>query len=228
MTIPTAQPTTVRVESSAAPASPSIKVVLCDDHVVVLAGLQQLVSTFDAIVVSATARNGYEALDAIERTSPDVVLMDLQMPELDGVATTRRIRREHPHVHVVVLTSFSDRGRIEAALDAGAVGYLLKDATPDELESAIRAAARGESPLAPKVAKVLVMRDESTVKLSAREIEVIEYVAAGMSNKSIARKLGIAEATVKAHLTSIFRAIGVENRTQAARWLGSNRRGDAT
>lgn len=197
--------------------------MLCDDHVVVLAGLQQLVSGFDGISVTATARNGFEVLDAIGRTLPDVILMDLQMPELDGVAATRRIRAEHPTVQVVILTSFSDRGRIEAALDAGAVGYLLKDATPEELESAIRAAARGESPLAPKVAKVLVTKDESAIKLSARELEVIGFVAAGLTNKIIARKLGIAEATVKAHLTSIFRAIGVDNRTQAARWLGTHR-----
>ncbi len=201
----------------------TIQVVLCDDHVVVLAGLQQLVSTFDGITVVATARNGYEVLDAISRTSPDVVLLDLQMPELDGVAATRRICAEHPAVNVVILTSFSDRARIEAALDAGAVGYLLKDATPDELESAIRAASRGESPLATKVAKVLVTRDDTAIKLSARELEVIEFVAVGLSNKQIARKLDIAEATVKAHLTSIFRAIGVDNRTQAARWLGSHR-----
>lgn len=202
------------------------RVVLCDDHVVVLAGLQQLVSTFADIEVCATARNGYEVLDTIARTHPHVVLLDLQMPELDGVAATRKIRSQHPDVHVVILTSFSDRTRIEAAIDAGAVGYLLKDATPDELESAIRAAARGESPLAPKVAKVLVTRDDTAVKLSTRELEVIEFVAAGLSNKQIARKLDIAEATVKAHLTSIFRALGVDNRTQAARWLGSYR-GDA-
>lgn len=205
-----------------------IKVMLCDDHVVVLAGLQQLVSTFNGIAVIATVRNGYEALDAVARVVPDVILMDLQMPELDGVAATRRIRLEYPTVQIVILTSFSDRGRIESALDAGAVGYLLKDATPDELESAIRAASRGESPLAPKVAKVLVTKDESSVKLSARELEVIEFVAAGLSNKTIARKLGIAEATVKAHLTSIFRAIGVDNRTQAARWLGTRRDGERT
>jgi DNA-binding NarL/FixJ family response regulator len=205
----------------------TIRVVLCDDHLVVLAGLEQLVATFSGIEVVATARNGYEAIDAVARTNPQVLLMDLQMPELDGVAATQRINQLHTDVSVVILTSFSDRERINGALEAGAVGYLLKDATPSELESAVRAAARGESPLAPKVAKVLVTRDEAATKLSAREVEVIELVAGGQSNKQIARRLGISEATVKAHLTSIFRAIGVNNRTQAARWLGQHRSGQS-
>jgi DNA-binding NarL/FixJ family response regulator len=202
-----------------------IRVVLCDDHLVVLAGLEQLVSTFADVEVCATARNGFEAIDAVRRTTPDVLLMDLQMPELDGVAATRRIHTEFPSTHIVILTSFSDRPRIEAALEAGAVGYLLKDATASELESGIRAAARGESPIAPKVAKVLMTRSEAQLLLSARERDVLQLVADGMSNKQIARKLGVAEATVKAHLTAIFRTIGVDNRTQAARWLGEQNEG---
>jgi DNA-binding NarL/FixJ family response regulator len=202
-----------------------IRVVLCDDHLIVLAGLERLVSTFADVEVCATARNGFEAIDAVGRTTPDVLLIDLQMPELDGVAATRRIHQEFPSTHIVVLTSFSDRTRIEAALDAGAVGYLLKDATALELESGIRAAARGEAPLAPKVAKVLMTRSEAQTLLSARERDVLQLVAAGMSNKQIARKLSVAEATVKAHLTAIFRTIGVDNRTQAARWLGEQNDG---
>jgi DNA-binding NarL/FixJ family response regulator len=200
----------------------ALRVVLCDDHLVVLAGLEQLVSTFDGIHVCATARNGREAIEVVERERPDVVLMDLQMPEMDGVDATKQIRTISPATHVVILTSFSDRARIEAALDAGAVGYLLKDATSAEIESAIRAAARGESPLAPRVAKILVTKTE-VVPLSSREREVLQYVAAGLSNKQIARKIGVAEATVKAHLTSVFRTIGAQNRTQAARWLGEQR-----
>jgi DNA-binding NarL/FixJ family response regulator len=200
-----------------------IRVVLCDDHLVVLAGLEQLVSTFTDVEVVGTARNGWEAIDVVERTQPDVVLMDLQMPELDGVQATARIRARFPEVQIVILTSFSDRGRIEAALGAGAIGYLLKDATQVELESAITAAAQGDAPLAPKVAKVLVTKpDPAEAALSPREREVIELIAAGMSNKQIGRRLGVAEATVKAHVTSIFRTIGVSNRTQAAQWLGTH------
>jgi DNA-binding NarL/FixJ family response regulator len=201
-----------------------IRVVLCDDHLVVLAGLEQLVSTFANVEVVGTARNGWEAIDVVERTHPNVVLMDLQMPELDGVQATARIRAQFPDVHIVILTSFSDRGRIEAALGAGAIGYLLKDATQVELESAITAAAKGDAPLAAKVAKVLVTKpDPAEAALSPREREVIELIAAGMSNKQIGRRLGVAEATVKAHVTSIFRTIGASNRTQAAQWLGTHR-----
>lgn len=196
-----------------------IRVVLCDDHGVVLAGLERLLSTFDGIEVVATAPDGAAAIAAVAVHRPDVVLMDLQMPNLDGVEATRRIMLEAPDTRVVVFTSFSDRPRITSALAAGAIGYQLKDATPAEIESAIRAAARGEAPLAPKVALTLVRVPEPGVLLTEREQEILGLVAAGMPNKSIGRRLGIAEATVKAHLTSIFRATGTQNRTQAARWF---------
>lgn len=200
-----------------------ITVLLCDDHIVVLAGLERLVSTFDGIRVVATANNGIEAVEAVERLQPDVVLMDLQMPGMDGIEATKRIVATRPESNVVILTSFSDRQRIQSALAAGAIGYQLKDATPAEIESAIRAAARGEAPLGPKVAMALVRSgpiEES--ELSPREIETLALIAKGLPNKQIARSLGIAEATVKAHVTAIFRSIGVENRTQAARWYERN------
>jgi DNA-binding NarL/FixJ family response regulator len=196
-----------------------IRVVLCDDHGVVLAGLERLLGTFDGIDVVATAADGNAAVAAVAVHRPDVVLMDLQMPGLDGVEATKRIMTEAPDTRVVIFTSFSDRPRIKAALAAGAIGYQLKDATPSEIESAIRAAARGEAPLAPKVAMTLVREPPATAVLSEREREILGYVAAGLSNKLIGRRLGIAEATVKAHLTSVFRSIGAENRTQAARWF---------
>jgi DNA-binding NarL/FixJ family response regulator len=195
------------------------RVVLCDDHTIVLAGLERLVSTFDGVEIVAVARGGLDAIAAVCEHQPDVVLMDMQMPEMDGVEATKRIMAIAPTTRVVILTSFSDRHRIQAALGAGAIGYQLKDATPAELDAAIRAAARGEAPLAPKVALALVRSgDADTATLSGRELETLALVAKGLPNKAIARKLGITEATVKAHLTSIFRSIGVENRTQAARW----------
>jgi DNA-binding NarL/FixJ family response regulator len=196
-----------------------IDVVLCDDHTVVLAGLERLVSTFPGIRVVAAVTDAIAALAAVEQHRPHVVLMDMAMPTIDGVEATARIMAAHPDTRVVILTSFSDRQRITAALGAGAIGYLLKDATPTELDSAIRAAARGEAPIAPKAAMALMRSDPlDSVNLSARELETLALVATGAANKVIARKLGITEATVKAHLTSIFRSIGVDNRTQAARW----------
>ena len=151
--------------------------------------------------------------------------MDLEMPAPDGIETTRRIRGAGSEVAVVILTSFSDRARILEALDAGAIGYLLKDATPGELESGIRAAARGESPLHPRAASALLsagVRPEAAgggaAGLSTREREVLALVVEGLPNKLIARRLEISEKTVKAHLTSVFRTIGVNDRTQAAIW----------
>jgi DNA-binding NarL/FixJ family response regulator len=147
------------------------------------------------------------------------------MPVLDGIAATARIRAVQPEIAVVVLTSFSDRERILRALDAGAAGYLLKDAEPDELGKAIRAAARGESPLDPKAARALLSSRAATgaaAPLSEREREVLAMVAEGLPNKVIAQRLSISEKTVKAHLTSVFRQIGVTDRTQAALWAQRN------
>jgi len=202
-----------------------IRVLVCDDHAVVRAGLDQLIRTFDDVEVVAAAGGGEEALAAIAEHGADVVLMDLEMPDPDGIETTRRVCRLHPDVAVVILTSFSDRARILLALEAGAVGYLLKDATPAELESGIRAAARGESPLHPRAARALLsagVRPDAGDGLSAREREVLALVAEGLPNKLIARRLEISEKTVKAHLTSIFRTIGVDDRTQAAMWAVRN------
>jgi len=159
------------------------------------------------------------ALAAAHR--PDVVLMDLSMPRLAGVEATRRIVAADGEARVVVLTSFSDQERILAAIDAGAVGYLLKDAEPDDVISGVRAAARGESPLAPKAASEILrtrLSPPGKSGLSAREREVLTCVARGLPNKLIARRLGIAEKTVKAHLTHIYGQIGVTDRTQAALW----------
>jgi DNA-binding NarL/FixJ family response regulator len=202
-----------------------IRIVIADDHAVVRAGLAQLLGTFPDVELVGAAADGEEAVALCAERRPDVVLMDLEMPVLDGIAATARIRAVQPEIAVVVLTSFSDRERILRALDAGAVGYLLKDAEPDELGKAIRAAARGESPLDPKAARALLSSRAATgaaAPLSEREREVLAMVAEGLPNKVIAQRLSISEKTVKAHLTSVFRQIGVTDRTQAALWAQRN------
>jgi DNA-binding NarL/FixJ family response regulator len=198
-----------------------IRLLIADDHAVVRVGLEQLASTFDEIEVVGVAVGGEQAVGLCAECRPDVVLMDIEMPGVDGIEATRRIVAARPGTRIVVLTSFVDRGRILRALDAGAVGYLLKDAPPEDLERAIQAAARGESPLDPKAARVLLtarMSPPPNERLSEREREILGMVARGMPNKVIALRLGISEKTVKAHLTSVFRAIGVTDRTQAALW----------
>jgi DNA-binding NarL/FixJ family response regulator len=198
-----------------------IRVVIADDHAVVRAGLAQLLATFAGVELVGAAADGEEAVALSAERDPDVVLMDLEMPVLDGIEATRRIRAAQPDVAVVVLTSFSDRERILSALDAGAAGYLLKDAEPDELVRAIEAAARGEVPLDPKAARALLSARRApgpADALSDREREVLALVAKGLPNKLIAQRLGISEKTVKAHLTSVYRQIGVTDRTQAALW----------
>jgi DNA-binding NarL/FixJ family response regulator len=198
-----------------------IRLMIAEDHGVVRAGLQKLVATFEGVELVGTAADGAEAVDVCRDEHPDVVLMDLEMPRLDGIEATRRIVADSPEAQVVVLTSFSDRERILGALDAGAVGYVLKDAGADELARAIRAAARGESPLDPKAAHAVLAsrREPRPVQLlTGREREVLQMVGKGLPNKHISRRLGISEKTVKTHLTSIFRTIGVTDRTQAALW----------
>jgi len=202
-----------------------IRLLVVDDHAVVRSGLEQLVGTFAGVELVGSAANGLEAVETASQQRPDVVLMDLEMPVLDGIEATRRIVAAHPEVAVVVLTSFSDREQILRALDAGAVGYLLKDAEPAELARAIRAAARGEAPLDPRAGRALLdarAAGSPLDALSEREREVLGLVARGLPNKLIARELSISEKTVKTHLTSVFRTIGVTDRTQAALWAERN------
>ena len=201
-----------------------IRVLLAEDHRLVRAGLERLLATADDIEVVGGAADGREAVALAAETGPDVVLMDLSMPNLDGIEATRAILGENERVQIVILTSLSDRARILAALDAGAVGYLLKDSEPEELIGAVRAAARGESPLDPRAARTVLSAraTHERARLSDREREVLQCVAAGMPNKLIARELGISEKTVKAHLTRVFQQIGVTDRTQAALWAKDN------
>ena len=208
------------------PAAAAIRVLLCDDHAVVREGLARLLDRTEGIEVVGSAADGVEAVAAALAVRPDVVLMDLAMPNLDGIGATRRIVAEAPGANVVVLTSFGDNTRIHDALDAGALGYLLKDAEAAEVVRAIRAASRGEAPLDPRVARLVLARGTTPAALSgmtAREREVLALLGTGLPNKVIARRLGISEATVKAHLTRIFRQIGVTDRTQAAIWAREHR-----
>lgn len=203
-----------------------IRVVLAEDHAVVRTGLVQLLGGVDGVEVVGVAAGGEEAVTLAAEQNPDVVLMDLEMPDLDGIEATRRIRAADGAVNVVVLTAFSDRQRILDAIDAGAVGYLLKDSEPEELVRGLQAAARGESPLAPKAAQALVAAradQQHPPELTPREREVLDLLADGLPNKLIARRLEISEKTVKAHLTSIFQRIGVTDRTQAALWAQRRR-----
>jgi len=198
-----------------------IRVVVADDHAVVRTGLEQVLATFSDVEVAGSASGGEEAVRLSLELEPDVVLMDMSMPEVDGIEATRRIVEQRPSARIVIFTSFSERDRILAAIDAGAIGYLLKDADPEELHRGVLAAARGESPLASKAAQaVITARIESspTRELTEREREVLILVASGLANKQIARRLGIAEKTVKSHLTNLFQRLGVADRTQAALW----------
>lgn len=197
------------------------RVLLVDDHQVVRAGLTRLLNGVDGIEVVGSAANGEDAVKAAADLGPDVILMDLAMPGMDGVEATGRIRAADPDARIVVLTSFSDRERILDALDAGAIGYLLKDAEPQDLLKGVHAAARGDWPLDPRAARLLLDNGRDRArgpKLSDREQEVLGLVAEGLPNKLIARRLGITERTVKAHLTRIFEQLGVTDRTQAALW----------
>lgn len=202
-----------------------IRVLLVDDHRVVLAGLAGLIDAAEDMQVVGLAPDGEAAAGMALRTGPDVVVMDLSMPRMDGIAATGQVLRACPDCHVLVLTSFSDRQRIVDALRAGAVGYMLKDSEPEELLRAIRAAARGDSPLDPRVAREVLRSGAGAVSrpdLTDREQAVLRLVARGLANKQIASRLGIREGTVKTHLSNAFQRIGVADRTSAAMWVRTN------
>jgi two-component system, NarL family, response regulator LiaR len=201
----------------------TIRVLIADDHAVVRQGLRTFLELQDDIEVVADACDGEEAVAAALDDRPDVVLMDLVMPGVDGIEATRRILSERPGTRVIALTSFLDDDKVMPAVRAGAAGYLLKDVEPDELVRAIQTVNDGGALLHPAVTARLMRevaedeRDaESDGNLTAREREVLALVARGLPNKLIARELGIAEKTVKAHMTSILAKLGVTDRTQAA------------
>ncbi len=205
-----------------------VRVLLVDDQALFREALGTLLATHDGIDVVGEAGNGEEALSQAAALTPDVVLMDLRMPVLDGVGATRQLRRAHPAVQVIALTTFDDDEDVFAALRAGAVGYLLKDVSSARLIEAVRAAARGESVLQPSVAAKVVARfaqladapeprpQPLVVPLSDRELEVLRLLAGGRSNREIATTLFLAEGTVKNHVTNLLGKLGARDRTQAA------------
>ncbi|WP_329252924.1 response regulator transcription factor [Actinoallomurus sp. NBC_01490] len=192
-----------------------IRILLVDDHPVVREGLRGMLAAEDDLEVVAEAGGAAEAVAAVRAHEPDVVLMDLRMPGGDGVEATSRVLAQRPETRVVVLTTYDTDADILRAVEAGAAGYLLKDASRAELAQAIRAAARGETVLAPSVAAKLVSRMRSPVELSRREIEVLRLVARGRTNAEIGRELLISEATVKTHLLRTFGKLDVSDRTAA-------------
>lgn len=197
-----------------------IRVLLVDDHTMVRAGLRRLLEQAADIDVVGAVDRAEAALVLDEEMEPDVVLMDVSMPGKSGIEATREICARRSDVSIVMLTATTDKDQVLAALDAGAVGYLVKDADPAALIDGVRAAANGEAPLDARAARSLldVRQAKPSHSLTCRETEVLGLVAQGMSNKAIAVRLGISDKTVKAHLTRVFAQLGVSDRTQAALW----------
>jgi DNA-binding NarL/FixJ family response regulator len=214
------------------PEAPPIRVLVVDDHAVVRRGLLAFLGSEPDLEVVGDVGGGEEALAALERLDaedarPDVVLMDLKMEPVDGVEATRRIRDRYENVAVVVLTSFGEGRRVRAALDAGASGYLLKDADADEVAASLRAAHRGELQLDAAITRSLMAgpqteTSEAAAALTSRELEVLALVGAGKPNKTIAGELSITERTTRSHVSSILAKLGLSSRTQLALWAVRN------
>jgi len=200
---------------------PDIRVLLCDDHAVIREGLKGVLDAVDGIDVVATARDGGEAVDLAIRLSPDVILMDIAMPEVNGVTATRRIVSAAPAARVVVLTAFADEATVLDAIDAGATGYLLKDADSLEVARAIRTAARGDAPLDTRAARIVLRRsvpDGSSDGMTVREREVLSLLASGHSPAQIGRTLDISVHTVRRHLANVSAKLGVKGMNALTRY----------
>lgn len=199
-----------------------IGVLIVDDHTVVREGLRSLLELQEDIEVVGEAANGQEAIDQTNRLLPDVVLMDLVMPEIDGIEATRRIKAASPSTQVIVLTSFSDNEQVFPAIKAGALSYLLKNVSPSDLVRAIQAASRGEAQLDPEIAKKLMeevsagSKQPAAEELTERELGVLQLIAKGQSNRAIGEELVISEKTVKTHVSNILSKLHLADRTQAA------------
>jgi NarL family two-component system response regulator LiaR len=197
----------------------TIRVMLVDDHNVVRSGLATFLRAYEDLQLVGEARNGLEAVNLCREKKPDVVLMDLMMPEMDGIAATRAILDDYPDVKIIAMTSFEEEELVHGVLAAGAISYLLKNVTSDELAAAIRAASLGKSTLSPEAARVLVQATRPTeqpwFELTEREMEVLNLVVQGQSNRQIADAMFISVATVKAHVSSILSKLQVSSRAEA-------------
>jgi NarL family two-component system response regulator LiaR len=202
------------------PSSPPIRVALVDDHAMVRRGLATFLMVFDDLELAGEAASGEDAIQLCAQVRPDVVLMDMVMPDMDGVTATRAIRQQYPEVQVIALTSFKDKGLVEDALQAGAIGYLLKDVSADELAQAIRAAHAGRTTLSPEAAQALVQAVSQPPTpghdLTQRERDVLALLVEGLSNAQIADRLVVSSSTIKSHVSHILAKLGVASRTEAA------------
>jgi len=203
----------------------SIRILIADDHAIVRRGLKALLATEKDMAVVGEAENGAEAVEKAAALAPDVILMDIVMPELDGIEATRRVTAERPETRVLVLTSFAADDKVFPAVKAGALGYLLKDSSPDQLLEAIRQVHRGEPSLEPSIARKVLQElshpgggagKPTADPLTARELEVLRLISQGLSNKEIASKIFVAEWTVRSHVSNILGKLHLASRTQAA------------
>jgi NarL family two-component system response regulator LiaR len=209
------------------PSSAPIRVLVVDDHTMVRRGLATFLKVFDDLLLAGEAASGQEAIQQVAQLQPDVVLMDMVMPDMDGAAATRLIRKQSPLTQVLALTSFKEEILVQSALQAGAIGYLLKDVSADELAQAIRAAHAGRSTLSPEAAQALVHATSQPpvpgIDLTEREREVLTLMVEGLNNTQIAARLTVSPSTVKSHVSSILSKLGVVSRTEAVTMALRNR-----
>jgi two-component system, NarL family, response regulator LiaR len=211
------------IEKNARFAGSNVRVLIVDDHAIVRKGIRALLSEVDGFEVVGEADNGQEAVQRAEETHPDVIVMDLLMPGMDGIEATRQITSHQPKTRILVLTSFAADNKVFPAIKAGAAGYLLKDSSPDELMRAIRQVHRGEPSLHPTIARKLLQEiarpaelQPAPETLTAREMEVLRLIAQGLSNQEIADQISVSEPTVRAHVSRILGKLHLASRTQAA------------
>ena len=209
------------------PSTACIRVLVVDDHTMVRRGLATFLKIFDDLELAGEAASGQEAIQLCAQLQPDVVLMDMVMPDMDGASATRLIRKQSPSVQVLALTSFKEEILVQSALQAGAIGYLLKDVSADELAQAIRAAHAGRSTLSPEAAQALVHATSQPpapgIDLTERELEVLSLIVEGLNNSQIAARLTVSPSTVKSHVSSILSKLEVTSRTEAVSLALSNR-----